>query len=427
MSLRERLRGLTLGERIVGSLFGLTVAIAGFYTLTLHYGFAWTEHTLAAEFMSAQVDANIRILEKGGSVETSDDMSFFSTREGSQPLPTVFERLPEGFSEADAGRFYFAWKETRAGETYLLVKDKAGFAKQETAWHVLVYLAGLFAAVTGLIAGGALYRRIMAPVSRLADEVTAAGLSDTYRPLEPLPKRDDVTRLAECCDRTLLRLYSALEREKAFTGDVSHELRTPLTTIGGTLELLADSSLTDRQRRQVARAQRAVDDMSRLVEDFLQFSRDAADTGLGSPDTAAHMLQRMEEIWLPEARRKGVTLVFRSEAPCRGCFSPVLLATVVNNLIRNALAYTPAGGTVTVTERETGLTVEDTAGGIAPEDAEHIFESWYRGSTGKTKGYGLGLSIVARVCRRCKWTIAHANTDAGSRFDVVLKPEEPEA
>ena len=82
---------------------------------------------------------------------------------------------------------------------------------------------------------------------------------------------------------------------------------------------------------------------------------------------------------------------------------------------------------VTVTERETGLTVEDTAGGIAPEDAEHIFESWYRGSTGKTKGYGLGLSIVARVCRRCKWTIAHANTDAGSRFDVVLKPQEPEA
>lgn len=420
MSIRQRLRSLTLGERIVGSLFGLTVAMAGFYTLTLHYGFAWTEHTLVADLMKSQIEADIRILEKGGRVETSDDMSFFSTREGSQPLPTVFESLPPGFSETDAGTFYFAWREDRGGETYVLVKDKEAFAKQETAWHVLVYLSGLLAGLTGLIAGGALYRRIMAPVSRLADEVTAAGLSDTYRPLEPLPKRDDVTRLAECCDRTLLRLYSALEREKAFTGDVSHELRTPLTTISGSLELLADSSLTERQRRQVARAQRAVDDMSQLVEDFLQFSRDAADTGLGSPDTAGDMLLRMKEIWLPEAGRKGVTLTFRREAPCRGCFSPVLLATVVNNLIRNALAYTPQGGSVTVTEKTSGLTVEDTAGGIAPEDAAHIFESWYRGSTGKTKGYGLGLSIVARVCRRCKWTIGHANTELGSRFDVTL-------
>lgn len=66
-----------------------------------------------------------------------------------------------------------------------------------------------------------------------------------------------------------MRLHEALEREQNFSGDVSHEIRNPLNVIEGSLELLEESELSDRQRRQVLRAQKAAHDIHLLVDDFL--------------------------------------------------------------------------------------------------------------------------------------------------------------
>ena len=142
------------------------------------------------------------------------------------------------------------------------------------------------------------------------------------------------TSSARSCDIALERLYTALEREKRFTGDVTHELKTPIQTLTGSLELLTRSPLTDRQRAQAERAQRALKDMQVLVDTFLQISREAELIGSVTPDTLTRMIRHLEEIWRPQAEAKGLQLQVIQKAVCTGFYSPVLLGIVLNNLLR---------------------------------------------------------------------------------------------
>ena len=215
---------------------------------------------------------------------------------------------------------------------------------------------------------------------------------------------DEVGALAQVCDRTMSRLYDALKREKAFTGDVSHELRTPLTIIETSAELLEMSSLSQQQSRQVNRILRAVGQMSSLVTLFLQLARTERDIKGPSTDSVRELFSIIEETWAEAASQKNIKLSFTAQGHCKGRFSPVLLATVMNNLVKNALMYVSQGGQVAMIETSNGFIVADNGPGILPEDRDRIFEAFTRGNTACGSGEGLGLSIVSRICERMGWT-----------------------
>lgn len=115
----------------------------------------------------------------------------------------------------------------------------------------------------------------------------------------------------------------------------------------------------------------------------------------------------------------------RHEATCPGSFSPVFLGTVINNLVKNAVLYVPAGGHVILTELADGFMVSDDGPGIPAAERSKIFEAFTRGSTATGEGEGLGLSIVARVCARLGWRAEILPVEKGAAFRVTLVAEEP--
>ena len=114
--------------------------------------------------------------------------------------------------------------------------------------------------------------------------------------------------------------------------------------------------------------------------------------------------------------------MLRREAECPGAYSPVMLGTVANNLVKNAVAYTDKGG-VTITETASGFVVSDSGPGLAEGEAGRIFEYGVRGNAAAAdaSGSGLGLSIVSRICRRSGWHVsAGRSPEGGAAFTVRI-------
>lgn len=274
--------------------------------------------------------------------------------------------------------------------------------------------------LVGAAAGKRLAVQVMRPVEKLAAAVRAASSQNTWKPLpKELITRDEVGNLAAELSASMHRLFKALKREKAFTGDVSHELRTPLTVIETSVELLKLTELTAAQQRQVDKIERSSKMMHELVEGFLAFARLSENAG---SDRVSDVLQAVGRLWIPEAAKAGRQLVFRQEDCCPGSFSPLLLSTVVSNLVKNALAYSHEGE-IEVTETSTGIVVADHGDPIPPEEQKRIFEPFVRGKASadiEQTGFGLGLSIVWRICMRMGWQVNLASGPDGNAFTVTL-------
>ncbi len=418
----------TLGQRVAFAFAVMVTAVSLFYSVALYYNFKWVELTLSGEHMADQLHAKEQALLQGVAPQVNPGVWLYGDHPWTQPIPEKFKDAPMGFSETPRGDpAFFIYREKKSGFDFMLVKDQNLFEDMEFLFRQLVLIVALLITVAGVMWGAFFFRVVMDPVRKLTRQVLIANEADHYiRPTSPLPMRDDISILAHCCDQALYRLHQALEREQTFSGDVSHEIRNPLNVIQGSLELLGDSKLTDLQRRQVERAQKGALDIKLMVDDFLSFARDARSFGASTADTIPVMFDRMREIWEPEARRRGITFTARNIESCGGVYSMVLLGSVMNNLIRNAVHYTPKGGCVSLEETAEGVSIIDTAGGIPSEEVMRIFTPFYRGKVSilaKERGYGLGLSIVLRVCRRCDWQIRHENVPGGSRFTVLLKPD----
>lgn len=378
--------------------------------------------TAAVEDIEKGRRDELRLITKGQIF--SDDPRF-------TPVPKRLQPLPEGISnllDPSSPRKWFVWREHYKGHYYFIVREK--LVERDAVGSMTWILAGVSASVLLLMAviAGFLSGRIVRPLRKLADELTASGNSVRYQPLTIPVSNDEAGRLAVVCDAALKRLQKALERERNFTGDVSHELNSPLAVTETSLELLAMSDLTPAQREYVERALGSVELMGELLTIFLAFARDAVSNDFKATDSVAKMMARMDEIWTPKAREKGLELVFARRAECRGYFSPVLLGAVFSNLLKNAVEYSTSGR-ILVTETAEGFVVEDEAGGIAPETKARLFERYGEGagrvSLNRGDGHGIGLNLVKRIADRCCWhvrceDVAHGGKVTGTRFVITL-------
>ncbi len=218
--------------------------------------------------------------------------------------------------------------------------------------------------------------------------------------------------------RSFNRMAADLENEKqvrdAFLADVTHELRTPLTVIQGTIETLQDGALDDRKGRAglLDGMQHETERLIRLVNDLLVLTR--ADAGalpldLKPVDLAELARQRCERL-VPLAAKNKVTLRVEEtggSTAIRVRADADRLAQVLDNLLDNAMRYSPKGGEVTVAIRREGekalVSVTDHGAGIPPEHLPHIFERFYRVQSARDRasgGSGLGLAIARALLDR---------------------------
>ena len=224
-----------------------------------------------------------------------------------------------------------------------------------------------------------------------------------------------------------------LDRMKdEFVALVSHELRTPLTSIRGYLELLLEDvdGFSQPHADWLSVIDRNSERLLCLVEDLLLKAQvNAGKVALTVKEIdLASIVEQSVETGAPVAAARGLELVSSTEAMPLVAADPVRLGQVIDNLISNALKFTPAGGRVEVraTERDGRARVEiaDTGTGISSADQERLFERFYRtpqAQNGEVPGVGLGLSIAKAIVEAHGGTISCSSAEGkGTTFAIEL-------
>lgn len=416
-----------LARRIVIAFTLTTLVVSGVFALSIVAVVHFIEEQLVSEELSREMDIVLgEDLPRGQPPKLDASTRFFASHLPRYALPEGLAALDEGFTELVRGdEAYYVYVRDIAGERYVLVEEQHEFEARENALFNVV-LAGFLLSVVGAWGLGRLMaRRVMAPVTRLAQQVRHRDQLHPLAPLLALQYPDDeVGHLAAAFDSTLGQLRHTLERERLFTSDVSHELRTPLMVILGACELLDQAELPALARQKTARIQRAAQEMHELVQTFLLLARARPETSaIGGNATLARVAQEQVERWAPLLREKGLHFECVEEGHDSGLYNLTLLGTVMSNLLRNALHYTESGVVRLVLGRG-GFRVEDSGAGIPLEQQERMFQPFVRGCEARGEGLGLGLSLVKRICAHQGWTVSvQQHTPQGSRFQVRLGPD----
>ncbi len=316
--------------------------------------------------------------------------------------------------------FYVASDHVGNTRIYVLL-DTGHVDAIEASVISIAFLIGLVALGFAAVIAIALSRAVMHPVTQLANEV---GRLDPSRRNEKLGNRfanREVGVIAAAFDDYMERLERVLEREQAFTEDASHELRTPLTIIAGAVELLLEEpGLSASARERVLRIRRATGQMQSLIGALLYLARGEPTDSAPQSCALDQIVREAVDVIGAGASAKLLEVNVKVE-PVNVNAAAVMAACVVNNLLLNALNFTQ-GGRIDVRLTPGKLMVKDTGIGIAPEDLSHIFERRYRGT--HSRGFGLGLYLVSRVCQRLGWRIeTHSTPGVGTTFIVEFTPQ----
>ena len=316
---------------------------------------------------------------------------------------------------------------------------QVGLDRNEIDEPLAVFLRLLAAAgpLVLLAAGGGGYLlagRALAPVAAITELAARIGRRSGTLDLGarlnlPLPD-DELGRLARTFDAMLARIDDAFARQRRFTGDAAHELRTPLALMRSQVDLaLARPRSADAYREALRELDGDLERLTSLVGTLLTLAR--ADAGKLELDQASFDLAgtvgTVLEQFAPAAAAAGVAL--RDEAvPTALRADESLIIQLLVNLIANALAHTPSGGSVTVGCRREGgqvwLWVTDTGEGIAPEHQARVFDRFTRVDAGRDRaqgGAGLGLAICRVIAEAHGGTIAlESEPGLGTRVEVLL-------
>jgi PAS domain S-box-containing protein len=220
-----------------------------------------------------------------------------------------------------------------------------------------------------------------------------------------------------------------------FVSMVSHELRIPLNSVHGFMDLLLQGhmgALSEEQHTYLGYAQVGVEQLVSIIEDLLFMTRsDLGQFEIKLQEVLLRSLVRqVMSSFQPQARKAGVALyqdIPSSSVPLY--VDPQRIKQVLNNLVANALKFTPSGGTVTIRARRYDesyemISVADTGYGIPVEDRLHVFERFYQSNhylQSKMAGYGLGLAIAKLIVEQHGGSIGFDSIeDQGTTFFFTL-------
>jgi heavy metal sensor kinase len=301
----------------------------------------------------------------------------------------------------------------------------------QLGWALVV---GVLGSVVLALAGGYwLARRALRPVAALteaADRMSAADLSARL-PTDFGPP-DELTDLAETFNGWLARLEASVERERRFSADAAHELMTPLAALRSEAEVALRRERSPEAYREVLGG--VLLDTERLtatVQGLLRLARAERITpGPGERADLAAVAEARAEAHRARAEAKGLSLDVRTPPwPIPAAAAEAALVEVADNLLQNAIKYTPSGGRIEVAvstaDHTARLTVVDTGAGMSEEEARRAFERFYRSDAQAVQaepGSGLGLAVVRAVVEAYGGSVRAESegTDRGSRVEVTL-------
>lgn len=325
-------------------------------------------------------------------------------------------RLPDG----KKARYYTQYiypkddKKNRFQDLYIIVASPVEKLRSDLA--LLATALGLGGAVTLLLMVPLIRLGLghgLAPVSRLAAEVGAAGPESLHTRLDENSFPAELAPVASGLNDWLARLEHSFERERLFTSHAAHELRTPIAELRSMAELGAMSA----EEATPALCSSMVDvtgELARLLDSLNQLAK----TEAGSQPVCRLPIVLSESVAAVATRlaadAAGRKIVLDVDVPrTKVTGDPVLWTTALTNLLGNAIAYAPAGSTVKIRADQRTLTVANPAPGLAEHDLARMFDRFWRKDPAR-HGYGhsgLGLSIVNNCLHSFGWSCAAHLTD----------------
>ncbi|MGY4474538.1 ATP-binding protein [Bradyrhizobium sp. USDA 3364] len=264
-----------------------------------------------------------------------------------------------------------------------------------------------------LLVTALLVARSLRPMVRLAGDLDARRADDmTPLPLSRTPS--ELHPFIASINGLLERVKLMMDQQRRFVADAAHELRTPITALSLQAENLDLVDLPEQARERLAALKQGMRRTKHLLEQLLALARHESDP---SNEATVVPLDRIAKDLvsdlLPDAARKGIDLGFQLIEPIATKGEPMMVATMMRNLLDNAVRFTPPSGRVDIGVYRDGseavVQIEDTGPGIPPGDVDRIFEPFFRGSRPSEDGTGLGLSIVKRVVDRLGGTVVLEN------------------
>jgi len=237
-----------------------------------------------------------------------------------------------------------------------------------------------------------------------AEKMSQANLDQRI----PLPyHHDELYRLSATINAFLDRIQDAFQREKHFTADASHELKTPLSVVKGTLEVLVRKPREkEYYESKVQFCLKELNRMGQMIEQLLMLARYESSKMNPHIETVvlAQHIDNMIERIRPSALTKGISITVEHTENTKIDADPELLDMIVENILSNAIKYSPSGSIITIVIERTAKAVVcrimDQGIGIPEEKQQAIFERFYRideSRSSSTGGLGLGLSIVKKL------------------------------
>lgn len=254
---------------------------------------------------------------------------------------------------------------------------------------------------------------------------------------ERLPIRgtgDELDQLSRTINELLDRIAAYLRERRDFVANSAHELRSPLAAIRSTVEVALNSgrSLAEYEELLTGIIEEC-SSLETLVNQLLLLAETDADRLKlhGERVSLDDLVRRSADMFDAVAESRGIVMEVGPLDPIQMEGNALHLRQVVNNLLDNAIKFTPAGGKITVrlehsAPNQARLVVCDTGAGIAPEDVAHIFERFFRGDRSRDRrgiqhGSGLGLSICQAVVAAHGGTIrVESHVGSGTTFTVLL-------
>lgn len=247
--------------------------------------------------------------------------------------------------------------------------------------------------------------RGLRPLNRLSATV-AARSEDDPTPLDTGAMPSELAPLVDSINQYIGRTQRMQVARRRFFADAAHQLKTPLAAVQAGVELALRPDEQPRADAHLRRANGAVRQAAKIVQQLLSLSRLDSDSGhaVAHKPVALHRLARSVTLdWSPVARSRDIDLGFEHEADVDVHGQSELLGEMIGNLIDNAIRYTPEGGRITVRVRAeraarlVHLEVEDTGPGIPVAERERVVERFYRILGREGDGSGLGLAIVREI------------------------------
>jgi two-component system OmpR family sensor kinase len=299
----------------------------------------------------------------------------------------------------------------------------------ESATRLLVPLA-----VLGTVLGVLLIvtlRRALKPL-RVANEALSRRNATSLEPLALGGVPVEMLPVVRTLNDLLKRLATAFDVQRNFVADAAHELRSPITALQLQAQILERSKDEHERSRAIAELGAGISRARRLVEQLLHLSRASAGQMASSaaalePVELGELVRAAVVRWIKLADRRGIDLGARTQQDIVVSGHADQLEILLNNLIENALRYTPGKGTVDVVaeviEGVPTLSVIDDGPGISPAERERVFDRFYRSAetaAGAEVGSGLGLAIVRSIAAGHGAVVALRDGKGGKGLEALV-------